>query len=92
MYFCYIAVNAPGTVIKMNRYAPKRNMPPTPSWQPVLGPRPSAAYTARQSPPFLGLQFNLQLMAGKSSTQDTMVLDSKGKTYDTFQKHEPTSV
>ena len=86
------AHHSPGPVTKKDGNAPEGNMSPDPLFESVLGTETLATDAAGQLPPLLGVKFDPQFIMKKFNGNDTMILDSESKTYDTFDKHESTSV
>jgi len=86
------AHHSPGPVTKKDGNAPEGNMFPDPLFESVLGAETLATDAAGQLPPLLSVKFDPQLIMRKFNGNDTMILDSESETYDTFNKHESTSV
>lgn len=63
-------------------------MTPSPLFESVLGMKAFTTDAAGKLSPLFGIQGNPQLVIGKLNRNNTMVLDSKSKSYNTFYKHE----
>jgi hypothetical protein len=77
-----------GSVVDKNGDTPQRHMAPSPLLEDILAMTPSFTDTTGERSSLFGIQGNPQFIVDEFDRHNTMILDSKRKTYNTFYEHE----
>jgi len=82
------AFDPSGPVVDKNGDTPQRDVAPSPLFEDILAMIPFFTDAAWELSSFFGIQDNPQFFIYKFDRNNTMILDSKSETYDTFYEHE----